>query len=54
MLQALAHHARGDLPQALAALSRRWVEAPEPDSYVRLYLDEGAPMLDPAAARRGQ
>ena len=45
MLQALAHHARGDLPQALAALSRSFADTPEPESYVRLYLDEGAPML---------
>ena len=45
MLQALAHHARGDLPEALAALRQSVVETPEPDSYVRLYLDEGAPML---------
>ena len=45
VLQALAHHARGDLPQALAALAPKLVDTPEPDSYVRLYLDEGAPML---------
>ncbi len=45
VLQALAHHARGDLPQALAALRRGLVDTPEPDSHVRLYLDEGAPML---------
>ena len=45
VLQALAHHAHGDLPQALAALEPGLVEAPEPESYVRLYLDEGAPML---------
>ncbi len=45
MLQALAYHAHGDLPAALAALSRALVEAPEPDSYVRLYLDEAAPMM---------
>jgi LuxR family transcriptional regulator, maltose regulon positive regulatory protein len=44
-LQALAHHADGDLPSALAALSRSLGEAPEPEGYVRLYLDEGAPML---------
>ncbi|HEU4348419.1 MAG TPA: LuxR C-terminal-related transcriptional regulator, partial [Actinoplanes sp.] len=44
-LQALAHHARGDLPQALAVLRRSLAEAAEPDSHVRLYLDEGAPML---------
>ena len=44
MLKALAHQASGDLPQALAAL--RWsFDTPEPDSYVRVYLDEGAPML---------
>ena len=43
MLQALAHQARGDLPEALAAL-RRSFDTPEPDSHVRLYLDEGAPM----------
>ncbi|HTF07035.1 MAG TPA: LuxR C-terminal-related transcriptional regulator [Asanoa sp.] len=45
MLQALAHHARGDLPRALAALDQSFVDTPEPDSNVRLYLDEGAPML---------
>ena len=43
VLQALAHQARGDLPEALAAL-RRSFDTPEPDSHVRLYLDEGAPM----------
>ena len=45
VLQALAHHARGDRPAALAALGRAVGEAPEPDGYARLYLDEGAPML---------
>ena len=53
VLQALAHHAHGDLPRALTALSQALVEAPESDSYVRLYLDEGAPMtalLDAASA----
>jgi LuxR family maltose regulon positive regulatory protein len=45
VLQALAHQARGDQPAALAALSRAMGEAPEPDGYVRLYLDEGAPMI---------
>ena len=43
VLQALAHQARGDLPEALAVL-RRSFDTPEPDSHVRLYLDEGAPM----------
>jgi LuxR family transcriptional regulator, maltose regulon positive regulatory protein len=45
VLQALAHHVGGDLPQALAALRRSVVDTPEPDGYVRLYLDEGDPML---------
>ena len=44
VLQALAHRADDDLPQALAALGRSLVDTPEPDSNVRLYLDEGAPM----------
>jgi LuxR family maltose regulon positive regulatory protein len=44
VLQALAQHAWGGLPEALAALSRSF-DTPEPESYVRLYLDEGAPML---------
>ena len=46
MLQALAHHAQGDEPQAMAALEQALGATPEPDSYVRLYLDEGTPMLD--------
>ena len=53
VLQALAHQARGDLPEALAALSGSFAATPEPDSYVRLYLDEGASMrvlLQDAAA----
>jgi LuxR family maltose regulon positive regulatory protein len=41
----LAHHASGDLPKALAALGQSFAATPEPDSYMRLYLDEGAPML---------
>ncbi len=41
VLQALTNDACGDLPQALAALRRSFVEATEPDSCVRLYLDEG-------------
>lgn len=46
VLQALTHHARGDLPAALVAVSRALGEGPEPDGHVRLYLDEGAPMID--------
>jgi LuxR family transcriptional regulator, maltose regulon positive regulatory protein len=45
VLQALTRQAHGDLPEALAALNRSFVDTPEPDSNVRLYLDEGAPML---------
>jgi len=65
VLQALAHHAHGDLPSALDALSLAMGEAPEPDSYVRLYLEEGGPMTallnqavsatdPPAGAERGE
>jgi LuxR family transcriptional regulator, maltose regulon positive regulatory protein len=46
MLQALAHHASGEHGPALSALGRALADAPEPNSHVRLYLDEGAPMLD--------
>ena len=45
MLRALTHHARGHPREALAELNRALARAPEPDSYVRLFLDEGAPML---------
>jgi LuxR family maltose regulon positive regulatory protein len=45
VLQALTHQAHGDQPAALAALGRALGEAPEPESYVRLYLDEGARMM---------
>jgi LuxR family maltose regulon positive regulatory protein len=44
-LLAVGHHCRGDQPAALAALNRALTEAPEPDSYVRLYLDEGDSMM---------
>jgi LuxR family maltose regulon positive regulatory protein len=43
-LLAVGHYSSGDEPAALAALHRALTEAPEPDSYVRLYLDEGVPM----------
>jgi LuxR family maltose regulon positive regulatory protein len=45
MLQALVQHAQADLADALAALGGSFAATPEPDSYVRLYLDEGAAML---------
>ena len=43
MLQALAHHAQGDLPRALASLERALTLA-EPEGYVRVFVDEGEPM----------
>ncbi|MDN4646036.1 LuxR C-terminal-related transcriptional regulator [Arthrobacter sp. PsM3] len=46
MLQALAHDAQGHRPQAREALGRAFAEAPEPGERVRLFLAEGAPMLD--------
>jgi ATP/maltotriose-dependent transcriptional regulator MalT len=44
VLQALAHHAQGDMPAALTALERALALA-EPEGYVRIFIDEGAPML---------
>ncbi len=46
MLQALAQDSQGHRPQALQALGQAWAQAPEPDGYVRLFLDEGAPMVE--------
>ena len=43
VLQALAHHARRDLPAALGALKRA-VTLAEPEGYVRVFADEGPPM----------
>ena len=43
MLQALTHHARGDVPGALAALERALTLA-EPEGYVRMFVGEGPPM----------
>jgi LuxR family maltose regulon positive regulatory protein len=55
MLSALALDAQGQRPQALQALAQAWGEAPEPEGYVRLFLDEGAPMVEllRAAERQG-
>jgi LuxR family maltose regulon positive regulatory protein len=53
MLQALGLQGRGDTDEALAALGRALALA-EPESYVRTFVDEGAPMarlLYEAAAR---
>ena len=54
VLLALAHQVRGDMPAALAALGRA-LALGEPEGYVRVFLDEGAPMaaLLQDAANRG-
>ena len=46
MLQALAQDAQGHRPRALLSLGQAWAQAPEPAGYVRLFLDEGAPMVE--------
>ena len=53
-LQALAHAAQGDVAQGLAPL-RRALALAGPEGYVRLFVDEGAPMaaLLREAERRG-
>ena len=43
--RALTLHVRGDQHEALAALEHALAPAPEPEGYVRLFLDEGARML---------
>jgi LuxR family maltose regulon positive regulatory protein len=43
LLQALAHQTHGDIPAALASLERALTLA-EPEGYVRIFVDEGAPM----------
>jgi LuxR family maltose regulon positive regulatory protein len=51
LLQALARQTQGDIPAALLPLERALTLA-EPEGYVRLFVDEGAPMavlLDEAA-----
>jgi LuxR family maltose regulon positive regulatory protein len=54
MLQALALQAGGDVPAALVPLERALTLA-EPEGYVRMFLDAGAPLaaLLQAAAKRG-
>jgi LuxR family maltose regulon positive regulatory protein len=44
ILQSLARHARADTPAALVPLHRALTLA-EPEGYVRIFVDEGAPML---------
>jgi LuxR family maltose regulon positive regulatory protein len=45
LLQALTQDAQGDRPRALECLTQAIARAPEPEGYVRLFLDEGGPML---------
>ena len=58
MLQALVPDAQGHRPEALESLAGGSAQAPEPEGYVRLFLDEGAPMLsllrDAKRRRRGR
>jgi LuxR family transcriptional regulator, maltose regulon positive regulatory protein len=51
VLQALADHARGDVPGAVAALERALTLA-EPEGYVRAFAGEGPPMA--SLLRRSQ
>lgn len=44
VLQALAHQTEGDLPAALASLKRA-VTLSEPEGYIRVFIDEGRPMV---------
>jgi len=46
LLQALAHQALGHGLQALECLDQAWAGAPEPEGLARIFLDEGAPMLE--------
>lgn len=45
LLQALAHHAKGDTSQAVNLLHQALTLA-EPEGFVRLFVDEGAPMAE--------
>ena len=56
VLRALADQMLGDIPAALAALERAMMLA-EPEGYVRVFADEGAPMISllrAAAKQRDQ
>jgi LuxR family maltose regulon positive regulatory protein len=44
VLQALAHHSQGDIPAALLPLQKTLALA-EPEGYVRMFLDEGEPVM---------
>ncbi len=53
VLRALAHHALGEMSSALASLERALGLA-EPEAYVRVFLDEGAPLDSLLRASAGQ
>ena len=53
ILPALAKHLQGDLPAALNPLQQA-LSLAEPEGFVRLFVDEGAPMLDLLTAAAGQ
>ncbi len=46
MLSALAQDAQGHRRQALETLGQCWAQSPEPEAYVRLFLDESTPMRE--------
>ncbi|QGQ99146.1 helix-turn-helix transcriptional regulator [Paenibacillus psychroresistens] len=43
VLQAIAHHMKGDIPSAFVPLERV-LKLAEPEGYVRIFMDEGGPM----------
>jgi LuxR family transcriptional regulator, maltose regulon positive regulatory protein len=53
MLQALALDAQGQQPLALETLDQALAAAPEPEGFVRLFLDEGTPMTSLLRVARG-
>ena len=54
VVQALAHQARDDIPAALASLQRA-VTLAEPEGYIRIFADEGPPLVSllRAVAKQG-
>lgn len=54
LLQALAHHARGDVHTAVLTLDRA-LQCARPEGYIRVFMDEGTPLVQlmRVAAERG-